>query len=78
MTTPRGFIETITDLDALPILVAASEIALVPKLAPSAVGAKTMILLRSGERLAVGTEYGAIMERLALSVGEDKPIKGKQ
>ena len=71
MKTPRGFVEVIADHDALPILVSASEIALVGKLAPNAGGAKAMILLRSGERLMTGTEYGAVVERLALSVGAD-------
>ena len=66
MTTPRGFIELIAEFDALPILVAGGEIALVGKLAPTAGGARAMILLRSGERLATGTEYKAVVERLAL------------
>ena len=71
MTTPKGFVELIAEFDALPLLVAASEIALVGKVAPSAGDTKAMVLLRSGERLATGTEYAAIVERLALCVGAD-------
>ena len=76
MTAPTGFIETVADIDALPILVAADYIAVISKLAPSAGGAKTMTLLRGGERLAVGTEYNQFVQRLALCVGEDESRKG--
>ena len=76
MTEPRGYLAVIADFDALPVLVAAREIAVVSKLVPSEVGAQTMLLLRSGDRLAVGTEYGAIVQRLALCVGTDKPREG--
>ena len=72
MTTPRGFVETVADVDTLPTLIAADYIMLVSKLAPSAGGAKTMLLLRGGERLAVGTEYNQIVHRLALCVGTEK------
>ena len=72
MTTPRGFIETISDIDARPIVVAADHIMVITKLPPSAGGAKTMILLRGGERLAVGSKYSDIVERLALCVGDDE------
>ena len=76
MTAPPGFIETVADIDALPILVAAGEIMLISKLAPSAGDAKTMILLRSGERLTIATEYNQIVHRLALCVGTDESRKG--
>ena len=76
MNEPRGFLAVITDYDALPVLVAVSEIAVVSRMPPSEGGAKTAILLRGGERLMVGTEYGAIVERLALSVGTDEMRKG--
>ena len=72
MTAPRGFIEVIADHDALPVLVAAREVAVVTRLPATESGAKTMILLRSGERLAVATEYQSIVDRLALSVGTEK------
>ena len=68
---PQGYVEVIAEFDALPILVAAGEIAMVGKLAPSATGAKAMNLLRSGERLSVATEYSAIVERLAQSGGAE-------
>ena len=64
MTTPKGYVETITDVDALPVLIAIGEVALVSKLQPSEVGAKTLIVLRSGERVMVGTSYDAVVERL--------------
>ena len=77
MNEPRGFLAVITDYDALPLLVAVSEIAVVQRMPPSELsGAKASILLRSGERLMVGTEYGAIVERLALSVGDDAKREG--
>ena len=68
MNEPRGFVAVIADHDALPVLIATGEIAVVSRLTPSEGGAKTAILLRGGERLMVGTEYGALVERLALSV----------
>ena len=71
MTEPRGFLAVIADYDALPVLIAVSEIATVTKLPPAENGAKTVIVLRGGYRLMVGTEYGSIAERLALSVGAD-------
>ena len=74
--TPEGFIAVITDHDALPVLIAAGEIAVISKLAPQEVGAKAAILLKGGYRLMVGTEYSAIAERLAASVGTDKSRKG--
>ena len=71
---PAGYVETITaeDANSLPVLVAAGEIALVSELPANEGGAKTMILLRSGEKLAVGSDYQAIVDRLALSVGTEK------
>ena len=71
MSAPKGFLAVIADYDALPVLIAISEIALVTKLTPSENGAKTAIVLRGGYRLMAGSEYGAIVERLALSVGTD-------
>ena len=72
MTTPRGFIETISDIDARPILIAADHIMVITKLPPSQGGAKTMILLHGGERLAVGSKYSDVVERLALCAGTEK------
>ena len=77
MKEPRGFLAVITDYDALPILIAISEIAVVSRLPPSELsGAKASILLRAGERLLVGTGYATIVERLALSVGTDEMREG--
>ena len=78
MTEPRGFLPVIADHDALPILIAADEIAMISKLVPSESGGKTVIVLRGGLRLMTGTEYGAIVERLALCVGEDKSREGEE
>lgn len=74
---PKGYLAVIADFDALPVLIAVGEIALVSKLVPTEVGAKTAIILKGGYRLLVGTEYGAIVERLALCIGEDKPREGE-
>lgn len=78
MSTPDGFIAVIADRDALPVLIATREIAVVSKLVPNEHGAKSAILLRDGYRLLVGTEYQAIAERLAASVGEEKSREGKE
>ena len=75
---PKGFLAAITDFDALPVLIAAGEIAMISKLTPSESGGKTVITMRGGLRLMTGTEYGAIVERLALCVGEDKSREGKE
>ena len=72
MTAPRGFVETVADVDVLPLLIAADSIVLISKLAPSAGAAKTVLLLRGGERVVVGSEYGDIVQRLALCVGTVK------
>ena len=71
MKTPGGFIEAITDFDALPMLLAISEIAVVTKAVPTAGDARAVILLRSGERLAVASEYDAVVARIAQGVGAD-------
>ena len=71
MTAPGGFIEVIGEFDALPGLVAVGEIAVVSKAAPTAGDARTMILLKGGERLAVATEYDAVVARIAQGVGAD-------
>ena len=68
MNTPNGYLATVTAFDALPVLIASGEIAMVTKLEPSESGAKTMLLLRSGERVMTGTEYQAIADRLAEDV----------
>ena len=57
MTAPRGFIEVVSDYDALPGLVAIDAIAVVSKATPTAGDAKAVILLKGGERLAVATAY---------------------
>ena len=65
MDTPEGFIAAISDYDQLPILVARGEIALVQKLPPAEVGAKSVIVLRGGYRLMSGSSYQSISARLA-------------
>ena len=77
MTAPRGFIEVVSDYDALPGLVAIDAIAVVSKATPTAGDAKAVILLKGGERLAVATAYDAIVARIAQSVGADQTKKGK-
>ena len=72
MTTPRGFLEVIAGIDQRPCLVAVGEVALVSKLAPGNRDEKTLILMRFGERVTVATEYEAIVDRLALSVGTEE------
>ena len=72
MTAPKGFIALIADFDALPILIASGEIAVVTRLPATEGAAKAMLLLRSGERLMVGSDYQSIVDRLYLSVGTEK------
>ena len=76
MTEPQGFLAVIAEYDALPVLIAVSEIAVISKLVPTYGDAKTSILLASGERIRVGTEYASIVQRLAQSVGKDEMRKG--
>ena len=71
MTATAGFIEAIAEYDALPVLLAVGAIAVVTKAVPTAGDAKAVILLRSGERVAVATEYDAVVARIAQSVGAD-------
>ena len=76
MTAPAGFIEVIADYDALPMLIATGAIAVISRLPPTASDAKSAILLMTGERLAVGTEYDKIVARIAQDVGTDEMREG--
>ena len=70
MTAPAGFLD-VTAEDGLAILAAVSEIAMVRQAGPTVGQAASIIYFRSGEFVAIATEFGSIVERISKALEKD-------